>query len=131
MSLQNEIREVLYNARGPLHPTIIRMQVLARRTENTTEQKLKTFTNLMNIMDDLEWVEIKGLRYWMFKAKGKHTLGYHLRGILCLITVKGLTDRLNNKITRGIKCLTTQLKILLIRLDTIKELISGCYRRLK
>ena len=64
MSLQNEIREVLYNARGPLHPTIIRMQVLARRTENTYEQKLKTFTNAMAAMDDLERVEINGLSYW-------------------------------------------------------------------
>ena len=100
MSLQNEIREVLYSARGPLHPTIIRMRVLAARLEDDEAQTLETFNRAMRSMDDIESIKIDGLWYRMFKAQKEKTLCYRCRVILCAITVKGLTERLNNKITR-------------------------------
>ena len=86
MSLQNEIREVLYTAGGPLHPEIIRMRVLAARTDNKESQDLKTFANVMSSMEDVKSIQIGKLHYRMFKADAKHSMRYHISGILSLIT---------------------------------------------
>ena len=115
LSLANEIRRALVHYNKPVHPANIRRWVLNERAAleiESFEQSLETFNRTMRKMPDVESVYDSGIWYRQFIKTGK------------LYETK-------QQLTRGIKWLTIQFKILSIRLGTIKELISECYRRLK
>lgn len=121
MSLQDEIRIVLVAYGKPVHSANVRMMVASNRGKPSKPvPSLKTFTNVMGQMPDVESVKIGKFWYVQIKNEGfqKHTLRYHLRGILILITVEG------KKL-----CSLLKGKILLMKLGFIKEVISKSWRR--
>jgi hypothetical protein len=118
MSLQDEIRIVLVAYGKPVHAANIRMMVASNRGKAVPS--LKTFINIMGQMPDVESVRINRIWYRQITNEGfqKHTLSYHLRGILILITVEG------KKL-----CTLLKEKALLMRLGFIKEVINKSWRR--
>lgn len=136
MKLEDEIMIAFEAQNRAVHPRNIRWRVLEDRIEREDYRevpKLKTFVNLIAKMDKVESIMVDGNKLKQLKDAWfkDRNMCYRCRVILSLSTVTGLKEQLYNKLTRVWSCLTTQFKILSIRLGTIKESISACYRRLK
>ena len=115
LSLANEIRRALVHYNKPVHPANIRRWVLNERAAleiESFEQSLETFNRTMRKMPDVESVYDSGIWYRQFIKTGK------------LYETK-------QQLTRGIKWLTVNGKVLLMKLEGAKEIIGKILTHLK
>ncbi len=121
MSLPNEIRETLYNAGGVLHIENIRMMALAARVEGKKPQKLKTFTNAIYAMEDVEFIELDGIKHYVvFKSQTNHSLGFHIKGIMAIV---------KTRVILWVSLASEKKKVLMSRLENVRFYIRKTLKK--
>jgi hypothetical protein len=80
LTLKEEIRRCLTAHNKPIHPENIRRWIEQDRIKRESYkdiQKLKTITNKMYEMEDIEVIRVDGINYRQFKKQHKLTRAYH------------------------------------------------------